>query len=78
MTRAMDPTSRGDIVASVVRDWYERNRETWWDRHCGPGWPVGPGTDRSGAHADEFMLRLVNKVREIDALSDMELVRDYS
>ncbi len=74
----MDPTSRGDIIASVVRDWYERNRETWWDRHCGSSWPVGPGTDRSGAHADEFMLRFIGEVRRVSSLSDMELVRDYS
>jgi hypothetical protein len=76
VTRAMDPTSRGDIIASVLRQWYERNRETWWDRHK-PG-IMGAGPDRAHVHADEFMLALINKVREIDALSDMELVRDYS
>lgn len=72
----MDPTARGDIIASVVRDWYERNRETWWQRHK-PG-IMGVGPDRSGEHADEFMLRFIGKVGEISALSDMELVRDYS
>lgn len=72
--RMLDPTSRGDIIARVVRDWYERNRETWWDRHRF----VAPSPDRDGTHADEFMLRFIGKVCEIEALSDLELVRDYS
>jgi hypothetical protein len=68
----MDPTARGDLIASIVRSWYERNRESWWDRNK----PIG--ADRSGEHADEFMLAFIAKVREIDALGDMELMRDYS
>jgi len=63
----MDPTARGDAVADKVRAWYEANRESWWDRHCGPGWPFGPGTDRSGRHADEFMLRLIGAVHQAEA-----------
>ena len=62
----MDPTARGDEIATKVRRWYEANRETWWDRYCGPGWPVGPGTDRSGAHADEFMLRFIQAVHDAE------------
>lgn len=76
MSDKMDPTARGDIIASVVRDWYERNRESWWARHK-PG-IMGSGPDRDGSHADEFMLRFISKVREISALSDRELMRDYS
>lgn len=76
MPDRMDPTARGDIIAAVVRDWYERNRESWWARHK-PG-IIGAGPDRSGVHADEFMLRFIDKVHEISALSDMELTRDYS
>lgn len=57
----MDPTSRGDVIADKVRNWYERNRESWWGRHK-PG-IIGAGPDRSGAHADEFMLALISEVR---------------
>lgn len=54
-----EPTDRGDEIASRVRIWYERNRESWWARH----WTgLGAGPDRSGDHADEFMLRLVAAV----------------
>jgi len=67
MPRQGDPTARGDEIATRVRVWYEANRESWWDRHCGPGWPVGPGTDRSGAHADEFILRLVQAVHDAES-----------
>ncbi len=74
--RRLDPTARGDIIASVMRDWYERNRETWWARHK-PG-IIGAGSDRSGVHADEFMLRFISETHRISDLDDMELVRDYS
>jgi hypothetical protein len=52
---ASDPTSAGDEVAAIVRRQYEANRESWWDRHK-------PSADRHGAHADEFMLWLVQVV----------------
>jgi hypothetical protein len=58
----MDPTSRGDEIASRVRQWYEANRESWWDRHK-PG-IIGAGSDRSGSHSDEFMLRFIQAVRD--------------
>lgn len=55
-----EPSARGDEIAERVRAWYERNRESWWARH----WTgLGAGPDRSGAHADEFMLRLVAAVQ---------------
>lgn len=60
----LDPTARGDLIAEHVRRWYEANRESWWDRHRPGIWGSAP--DRSGAHADNFMLRLVNAVREAD------------
>ena len=53
----MDPTARGDAVAEHVRAWYEANRESWWDRHK-PG-IIGAGSDRSGRHADSFILELI-------------------
>lgn len=61
----IDPTARGDMVAEKVRAWYEANRETWWDRHNITG--LGREPDRSGAHADEFILGLINAVYRADA-----------
>ena len=62
----MDPTARGDMVADKVRQWYEANRESWWDRHK-PG-IIGAGPDRAGVHADNFILELIGVVYR----SDME------
>jgi hypothetical protein len=67
-----EPTAAADQAAIYLRRWYEGHRESWWDRHCGPGWPVGPGTDRSGAHADEFMLDLLNEVYLINSARKAE------
>lgn len=53
-----DPTSRADEDAAEMRSWYERNRERWWQR-------IWPWSDRSGWHADEFMLRLIAEVDRI-------------
>jgi hypothetical protein len=63
----IDPTSRGDMVADLMRRWYEANRESWWDRHK-PG-IIGAGPDRSGRHADEFMLRLISEVLRLSIMS---------
>jgi hypothetical protein len=71
----MDPTSRGDMCAELMRRWYEKNRESWWDRHK-PG-IIGAGPDRSGVHADEFMLRLLGEAYRIGKLSDAELDHEY-
>lgn len=54
----MDPTARGDEIADRVRSWYERNRETWFDRH----WPFGTNRKQGSALADNFMLGLVEAV----------------
>lgn len=54
----MEPTAFGDEVAGRVRQWYEANREGFWDRHR--LWGSDP--DRAGTHADEFMLRLISEV----------------
>lgn len=51
----MEPTARGDQVAADVRKWYERHRETWWERCRG-----NPRGRRWEWAADEFMLRLVD------------------
>jgi hypothetical protein len=59
--RVPEPTARGDMIAEQVRVWYETHRESWWDRH--KFWPFAmSGPDRTGEHADEFMLRLVATV----------------
>lgn len=62
----IDPTSAGDMRADLMRRWYERNRETWWDRHR-------PSADRKGIHADEWMLGLMNEANRIYNLSDEQL-----
>ena len=59
-----DPTARGDQVVKYVREWYEENRESWWDRHR-------PSADRHGLHADEFMLRLVAYVQYVSNKADI-------
>lgn len=63
----MDPTSRGDMQADLLRRWYEANRETWWDRHR-------PGADRKGGHADEWAIGLMNEAYRIGNLSDANLI----
>ena len=65
----MDQTARGDMEADLMRYWYERNRETWWDRHR-------PNADRKGIHADEFILGLMNEARRIVELSDDKLCNE--
>lgn len=60
MEFSYDPASRGNEIAAYVRQWYEANRESWWDR-------LGPRADRRGHHADEFMTRLVNEVTRVRA-----------
>ena len=61
-----EPTADGDAVAGYVRQWYEIHRESWCARHsiCNP---LGPGPDRSGVHADEFMLSFINEVGRVQA-----------
>lgn len=65
MTFSTDPTSRGDEIADYVRRWYEANRETWWQRR-------GSNADRSGVHADEFMLRFISEVTRVTAEAERQ------
>jgi hypothetical protein len=58
-----EPTADGDIMATWLREWYEANRETWWDRNNYPfrqGYP-----DRAGVTADNFMLELLGQVERL-------------
>ena len=60
-----EPTAAGDAVAEYFRIWYEKNRESWWDRHR-------PGADVRGGHADEFILGLLNEVYRIQQARSAE------
>jgi hypothetical protein len=71
----MEPTAHADMCAELMRRWYEKNRECWWERHK-PG-IIGASPDRSGLHADEFMLRLMGEASRIEGLSDVELSSEY-
>lgn len=66
---AMDPTQRGDMVAALVRRWYETNRESWWDRHR-------TNAERKGGVADNFMIGLVNEAYRVQHLSDLKLYEE--
>ena len=58
----MDPTSRGDMEQYLVRCWYERHRETWWERRR-----------RRAECADNFIFDLMAEVARVGALSDHDL-----
>ncbi len=62
----MDPTSRGDMKAELLRRYYEANRENWWQRY----W-------RRQECADEFMIGMMNEAGRITAMSDKELYDAY-
>ena len=59
-----EPTADFDSTASYVRRWYEAHRESWFDRHQIN--PLSAAPDRSGVHADEFMLGFLNEVYRVD------------
>lgn len=71
----IDPTARGDMVASMVRAWYEANRESWWDRHRPQLFSY---RDNSGVVADEFMLRLVAAVYRAETEIGAPLYDEFS
>jgi hypothetical protein len=63
----IDPTSRGDIEASLLRRWYEKHREGWWRRRSCYWFYV----------ADEFMLAFMDEAKRIEALDDLQLCLEY-
>ena len=63
-----DPTARGDMKAELLRQWYEKNRESWWTRRFGI-------RARHSEAADEFALGLLQEARRIDLLTDAKLLR---
>jgi hypothetical protein len=70
----MDPTARGDTECSLMRRWYEANRESWWARHRPQ---IFSYRDNSGVVADNFMIRLLREADRIGNLSDKALSKEY-
>ena len=62
----LDPTAAGDMRAALLRQWYERNRESFWDRH-------GPHATRKGGSADNFMIGLAGEAMRIASLDHHRL-----
>lgn len=63
MKFSSDPTARGDEIAGYVRVWYERHRETWWER----SWLNPRGRLFNEGLADEFMLAFIGEVGRVTA-----------
>jgi hypothetical protein len=57
-----EPTARADVAAEIVRQWYDKNHETWWQRHA----PVFLGGTYVEGWADNFILELMAVVRQAD------------
>jgi hypothetical protein len=58
-----EPTADGDAVADYVRQWYERNRESWWDR-C----RLSRNQQLLNAGcADSFILSLISEVARVQS-----------
>jgi hypothetical protein len=56
-----EPTADGDIAADFIRQWYEANRETWFDRHM----PFGTNRKHGCDTADNFILELISQVNRL-------------
>jgi tRNA/tmRNA/rRNA uracil-C5-methylase (TrmA/RlmC/RlmD family) len=54
-----DQTSNADFQAELMRQWYEKHRESWWDRHG------RFGSVRTTGLADNFMLALLKYADEV-------------
>ena len=54
-----DMTSIYDEMADNLRDWYEENRESWWDRRN------SKHPCNSSGLADNFMLSLISEVQSL-------------
>jgi hypothetical protein len=67
--RMMDPTARGDMKASLMRRWYEANRESLVDRY-------GVNAARKGGVADNFCIGMLLEAIRITDLSDDQLYRE--
>lgn len=63
-----EPTADFDAMGSYLRDWYEKNRESWWERRS-ERWPPRLGT------ADGFILGLIQEVERIKAERDRQTAK---
>ena len=52
----MEPTARGDYIAEKMREYYEANREGWWERF----WRRVSHGAHSPATADDLMIGVWN------------------
>lgn len=57
-----EPTADGDIAADFIRQWYEANRESWFDRH----WPFGINRKNGSDIEDNFILELISQVGRLN------------
>lgn len=66
----LEPTARGDMRAELMRRWYEKNRESAWDR-------IRPGAPRKSMVADNFMIGMLDEAKNILGLDDEALTREW-
>ena len=66
MRFSTEPTARGDDIAFYVRQWYEINRETWWQHRRSVNDRMERGI------ADEFMLSFIAEVRRVNEEADRQ------
>ena len=70
MAFSRDPTARGDEIGDYVRQWYERNRESWWSRHRPQFFSY---RDNSGVVADNFILAMIGEVGRVQREADRQM-----
>ncbi len=56
-----ESTADGDIAAGFMRQWYEANRESWFDRHL----PFGTNRKHGSALANEWMLQFIGQYHRL-------------
>lgn len=66
----LDDTHRGRLLAQLMRRWYEKNRETWWDRNR-------PHMYRRVEATDDFMVALMREADSLQSLSDDALILEW-
>lgn len=67
MRFSSEPTARGDEIAGYVREWYEKHRESFWERHI---WKLHKPWKRG--LADEFMLSFLGEVCRVMAEAERQ------
>ena len=64
-----EPTADGDAAAEYLRVWYEKHRETWWERRK----LVNKNGHWISDRADNLMLGLINEVTRINSEKKRQL-----